>query len=1291
MPTPTARGFTPTGSMEPGSSAEVREHLVEALNLDLIGPWADHVHAGERLPGWVRPSNWYLTGFLIPSGTDPERSADADEDDDLDETPASGGLAEESAEERRAAKKGFFPSSMGLSFLVAREADALAVIVRWGDYERAEAEDADGKTVQVWQRRPNERTIRVPLSRPGEPQTGALRTGDSRTGEPQTGALRAGDSRAGEPQTGAPRTGDSRTGEPRTGALRTGDSRTDEPRAGALRADAPQPGAPPVDHPEGHPVPDSNGLRLHVVERPINIEGRTEIPAGTRSVSVFLVNRRRPDRDDPDLACAFQAEIEVRGERAFVPRPNLRGARAEDWDEQVADLHYADTPEYATGHGVSADWEVVDGACRKLRTAWIPSADVEKTETAEMPGVELSMDALGALPNGRAAEAALRPLVDQYRAWIASRRGDLSASVGARNETSDPASGERGRALSTHSKPIGARHDTATELLRRAGVAADRMEHGIAMLASDTAALDAFRVANRAVARALRQRFPERFADGPPRWRAFQLAFILLNVPGLADPRDPDRETVDLLFFPTGGGKTEAYLGLAAFAMVLRRLRHPERNGLQGAGVSVIMRYTLRLLTLDQLARASGLVCALELEREAAAGARYGEWPFEIGLWVGKAATPNLMGRKGDGRSDSARARTRQFKADPGGKPSPIPLENCPWCGTRFEPASFTLLPNDERPAELRIVCANFECDFSGDRPLPVLAVDEPIYRRLPAFLIATVDKFASLPWVAETGKLLGGAERFSAGRRAKGGGTAQGTAGYAAGGRAGDAAGFYGAAEPRAGRRLDRPLPPPDLVIQDELHLISGPLGTMVGLYEAAIEALCVRDLGGAFDGGPGDGPGVGLGGDPERRAVRPKIVASTATVRQAQDQIQALFARSDTRIFPPPGPDRRDSFFARTVPVERVAGRRYLGITSPGRSPKVLMRKAWLALMGAAERAYREAGGHANHDNPADPYMTVLGYFNSLRELGGARRILEEEVQNTIKQYGERRRFREPRGLFHDRRTFSEVMELTSRVSTDKVAAARRRLECAFHEPQRVDCAIATNMISVGLDIPRLGLMVVLNQPKTHAEYIQATSRVGRDDRRPGLVVTLLNAHKPRDRSHYERFRHYHETFYRSVEVSSVTPFSARALDRGFAGALVGLARHAEAKLTSPEGVERVADVRVGLERRLLASFRERVERQSFPDDAERIECLRSVQSRVADLLDAWRAVVEDYHAAGVAVRYQQYEPGSGRPLLREMLDTDFESEDHRKFRANRSLRDVEPEVDLYLREPSGREVGQ
>lgn len=1124
----------------PSNSLEVRERLVDALKLDLVGPWKDHVLSEERLPGWVRPSTWYLTGFLIPSGTPPEKSADADEDDDMGgEVPGAAGLAEESNEERKAAKKGFFPSSMGLSFLVPKEAHTLTATIRWGDYVQAQIEGDEDKPVSVWQRQPREVVVPVTL------------TGDKG----------------------------------------------------------------PVDH----NVPGSGGLQLHVVERQIAAEDlQGQIPEETRSVSIFLVNHRTPvgpEQGEPDLAYAFQPEVEIRSDHTFVPRPDLRSARAAEWDEQVADLHYANTPEYATGHGVSAEWEIVDGACRLLRTAWIPTAEVEKTVTVDVPGVELSMEKLGALSDGPAVEVALRPLVRQYRAWIDAQRTEIATLQGTRR-------------------------DTAAELIRYAGIAADRIERGITVLVQDADVLDAFRVANRAVARALQKRLP----INTPRWRAFQLAFLLLNLPGLADPRDPHRETVDLLFFPTGGGKTEAYLGLGAIAMVLRRLRHTGDKGLAGAGVSVIMRYTLRLLTLDQLARAAGLVCALELEREKNR-ARYGEWPFEIGLWVGKAATPNILGHKGDRRSDSARSKVAQFKSDPNHKPSPIPLENCPWCGTRFQPGSFSLEPDADAPRNLRIVCANFECDFTRDRALPIIAVDEPLYRRLPAFLIATVDKFASLPWVGQAGMLLGGADRY-------------------------DATGFYGAAEPGKGTRLAASLSPPDLVIQDELHLISGPLGTMAGLYESAIEALCMRQIGG--------------------RIVRPKIVASTATVRRAQDQIQALFARSLTQVFPPPGPNRRDSFLAQTMSASAVPARLYLGIASQGRNPKVMMRKVLLALMGAAERSYRDAGGDNNKQNPADPYMTVLNYFNSLRELGGARRILEEEVQNTIKSYGIRKRVGEDRGLFQDRKTFSEVVELTSRVPTDKVAEARRRLGIGFHDTkQRVDCAIATNMISVGLDIPRLGLMVVLGQPKTHAEYIQATSRVGRDDKWPGLVLTLLNIHKPRDRSHYERFRHYHETFYRSVEVASVTPFSARALDRGFAGALVSLARHAEPRLTPPEGVENIREVRAELERRLLEIFLERTRQQPFADEAEREERLRSVQSRVVDLLDSWRKISDDYRAAGVALQYQKYEQKKPKPLLREVLDKDFESEHHRKFRTNRSLRDVEPEVNLFLKDLSGLEV--
>ena len=1145
------------------TSAQVRDQLVDSLRLDLVGPWPGHACEEERLPGWERPSVWYLTGFLVPAGAPPEQRVDAGEDEEMDETPAQVGLGEESTEERRAAKKAFFPSSMGLSFLVRAEADGLDVAVSWGDYERDEIErEAQGsregvERVSVWRRHTRSETVSLPL---------------------------------------------------RTGL---------EPVVAG--------------------VPDSGGLELQVVCRPTGGGGLAgRLPSGTRAVSVFLVNHRKVVDDgegEPDSAFAFQPCVEVRCAVPFVARPDPRGSQFGDWDEQVADLHYADSPEYAAGHGVSADWDVVDGACRAIRTAWIPSAHVQKTETMDdVPGAVLAMDELGALPDGDSAKAALVPLVSCYREWIEDRRCELD------DRCADRATDDDGTGSADPTSPSAHRRETAEQLLRLAGHAADRMERGVRTLAEDADALDAFRMANRAVGTALRRRA----SDESPRWRSFQLAFILLNLPGLNDPAHADRKVVDLLFFPTGGGKTEAYLGLAATAMVLRRLRDPGPAAHRGAGVSVVMRYTLRLLTFDQLARAAGLVCALELERERDPG-RYGEWPFEIGLWVGKAATPNVLGRKGDKRRDTARTRTIHYKQNPGGKPSPIPLEDCPWCGKPFEADSFQLEPDDDRPRNLRVRCADFLCDFSGDRPLPIVAVDEPLYRRLPAFLVATVDKFASLPWTGACGVLLGGADRVSRD-------------------------GFYGASEPTTGTPLPAPLPPPDLIVQDELHLISGPLGTMAGLYETAIEALC------------------------KRSGAAPKIVASTATVRQAQDQIQALFARAATQVFPPPGPTRLDSFFARTVQASKTPARLYLGIAAQGRTLKVVMRRVVLALMGAAQKAYQEAGGRSNKNNPADSYMTLLGYFNSLRELGGARRILEEEVRSTLQRIGRRRRIAvgdasgaAPAGLFLNRSFVRDVVELTSRVSTGKVAEARQRLGLASHEQRSVDYAIATNMISVGLDISRLGLMLVHGQPKTHSEYIQATSRVGRDSDRPGLVVTLLNVHRPRDRSHYETFRSYHETFYRSVEVTSVTPFAARALDRGLAGALVALARHGSRALTPPTGIERLADARTEVERLLLDVFLDRVDDQpGVEDDGERQELVRSVRDRIVDLLDSWQHVVEYYRRDGVGVKYQKHElhrKPTLRPLLREMLDREFESEHHRKFRANRSLRDVEPEVNVYV----------
>ncbi len=1119
-------------SPAPVTSTQVRDALTHALHLDLIGPGPgrNQEHAEERLPGWERPSMWYLTGFLVPTGTPGPLRGDDDAEDDWDaEVPERAGLEEESTEDGKRAKRSFFPSSMGLSFLVYPGAKTIRVTVTWGDYRRGEEEDRSGKTVEAWVRTPRTEQVEVALD------------GSTSLGR--------------------------------------------------------------------RPVPGSGGLVLRIAERPIRTEGLGgRIRSGTRAVSVFLVNERPPAKDhkDADEGYAFQARLAVECQEHFHPRHDLSARHSDEWDRRVADLHYADTPAYATGHGVSADWTVTDGVCTQVRTSWIGSAEVEATKPQPVEGVELSMRRLGELADGPAARDALQPLVAEYQSWIEVRDRELAGLEGQQRAT-------------------------AGGLLTNARNAANRMARGVAVLAGNPDALDAFRMANRAVQHALTRRI----GVEEPKWRPFQLAFLLLNLPGMADPGDDDRETVDLLFFPTGGGKTEAYLGLAAFAMVYRRLRNPAAGGRAGAGVSVIMRYTLRLLTLDQLSRAASLVCALELER-AASPDRYGEWPFEIGLWVGKAATPNRMGRKGD-KGDTARRKTLQYKAASRSRPAPIPIESCPWCDRRFTAESFTLLPNADRPRDLRIVCTNLKCEFSGERSLPIVAVDEPLYRRLPAFLIATVDKFAALPWEGPSGALLGGAARF-------------------------DEHGFYGAADPGRGSRLDASLLPPDLVIQDELHLITGPLGTMMGLYETAIEGLCTAGA--------------------DRSVGKPKIVASTATARRARDQVQAVFAREGTEVFPPPGPDRRDSFFAGTVRADTVPARRYLGIAATGRNPKVVMRRVLLALMAAAGKHFVQADGRRNEQNPADPYMTLLAYFNSLRELGGARRIVEEEIQNTLRGRGRRRRFGGDEGLFRDRTLSSEVLELTSRVPTDQVAVAFERLGRSFHEDGRVDCALATNMISVGLDVSRLGLMVVNGQPKTHAEYIQATSRVGRDEEKPGLVVTLLNIHKPRDRSHYERFRHYHETFYRSVESASATPFSARALDRGLAGALVGLARHLEPALTPAHGVEAIRSLRARLEGRLTRIFRERLEHQPIEDPEERQEAMDSVRSRVVDLLDSWTTVLDDHHEDGVRLQYQRYEKASVRPLLHHLLDPEPEGKHERKFRVNRSLRDVEPEVHVYVK---------
>ena len=961
-------------------------------------------------------------------------------------------------------------------------------------------------------------------------------------------------------------------------------------------------------------VPSSDGLRVAYLARPVgSVATDAGLPANARTVSVFLVNRRTPAPDErKDEAFAFQVQLDVACEAGFLPRPDLRSLASKDWDDRVADLQYRDAGEYAVGHNVATE-AVCEEACRLVRTQWIPDAEVERVAPAAIPGVELSMDALGQLQSGADANAKLGPLVSEYRKWIDDQAGNVPVA---------PAS----------------RRDTGQELLQRARMAADRIQRGIDLLA-DQACIEAFRLANKTMAEAARRRLGvmqgRRPEDVKPAWRPFQLAFILMNLPGIAQPEHPDRGIVDLLFFPTGGGKTEAYLGLAAFTLVLRRLRNP---GIRSAGLSVLMRYTLRLLTLDQLSRAATLICALELERQNDA-VNLGDWPFEIGLWVGRAATPNRMGRKGDNDQESARSRTIRFMNDDR-KPSPIPLEECPWCGTKFTRLSFRLLPNSDEPEDLRVSCVNRQCQFGRGLSLPIVAVDEPIYRRLPCFIIATVDKFAALPWTGQVGAFFGRVERYDEKR------------------------GFYGPCDSAQGTKLpDGRLLPPELIIQDELHLISGPLGTMAGLYESALDELCVMD----------------------GHKARPKIIASTATVRRAESQIRALFNRRLVDIFPPPGPDRRDSFFAKTLRFTESNARLYVGVAAQGRSPKVAMLRVYLALLGAALKWHSRLKKKGEALTPADPYMTLLGYYNSLRELGGARRLIEDEIRNRLVGYSNRKRVGEAEGLFDDRQIGYEPVELTSRVSTADVADAKRRLALLFSDKSRVDVAIATNMISVGLDITRLGLMVVFGQPKTSAEYIQATSRVGRDPDRPGLVVTIFNVHKPRDRSHYERFAAYHETFYRSVEATSVTPFSPRALDKGLAATVVGLARQGHRPMTPPRGAMEILNERSRLEF-VIQTLAERAYGHSDLPTTEADRLRQRVRDRAIDLLEVWARVAQEYQNVGTGLQYNPAETGAAKQLLYDFLSPEVRNlpADHprMKFRANRSLRDVEPDVNIWVR---------
>lgn len=1163
---------------KPVTPVEVRERLLDLLRRDLIGPHPDVDADLAREVLNTNPSNWYLTGYLGPKRT---TSAVAKRKAALmGSEAAKDDIAEDMLGELR--------SSEGMEEGAPGKGNA--------DDQGA----AERPPVRSFE--PSSMGLTVLLPRSARELKARVTWGDYVTEPHLEEAIFIREAReAAEAEGRKPK-------EPPRNSLEWRRIPREEHVIIPIKADGETQTI--IVPNSAAPMAKGGGLQLVMTCRPTETAGIDGVTRPLLAVSVFLVNARAEAlRRFGDIVFCFQARLQLECEAGFEERDDRSAYEAADFDERLADLHYRDVCSYAVGHNTSGDWADPNtgGRVTCVFTNPIPTQEVEKLGAdIDIPNVERSMEKLAeAAKDVTALQKALNALPQAYGIWAKAQAALVPSLDGTR------------------------RQEIAQKCLADIEIARQRIESGIALLSSDATSREAFEIMNRVMARANRQRSATINGKKPedqraPTWRLFQLAFVLLNLDGLADPAHADRPIVDLLFFPTGGGKTEAYLGLAAFAIARRRLANP---GLAGAGLSVVMRYTLRLLTLDQLQRAAGLICALELERQKEK--RLGEWPIEIGLWVGGGATPNSLGDAKNRKEGTAVYWLDQYRKKQN-SPAPIPLKSCPWCGQGFTKDSFRLQPTAQAPQRLDIHCDNVDCDFGTDA-LPIIGVDEEIYRRLPAFMIATVDKFANVPWEGRTGAFFGHVERY-------------------------DALGFYGASEPGQGQQIGSELRPIDLIIQDELHLISGPLGTVAGLYETAFDLLASRLI------------------NEERRG--PKIVASTATVRRAETQIRNLFGRTHTAIFPPPGISRDDSFFAKAD--RETPSRLYAGIASPGRGPKLVFLRTLQTLLSGAS-----ALAGSGIDDPADPYLTALCYFNALRELGGARRIVDDEVRSHLKHYGRNRVRKSPTGRPFADRDLREIQELTSRYSTDKVSEARTRLGLPASDKNAVDVAMATNMISVGLDIGRLGLMVVQSQPKTAAEYIQATSRVGREAHKPGLVMTLLNMHKARDRAHYEQFRAFHMSFYRAVEATSVTPFAPRALDRALAPTLVAAARHIDPSLTPERAVDDLVHNTASYQR-----VRDAIE-QKMKIAGEESASIQRCLKRLDELKDAWIKIADEQTKNGEDFNYAKQEPI--RRLLQEPFDHQVNMSAEREwFVAGRSMRDTEPVSRLKLCAPNGHALG-
>ena len=1219
------------------TSASARAGIVEVLKRELIGP----AECEEEILS-SSPDQRYLLGRIAPTrltgaqddleaaastgapvvGVEEETASVSEEDagEDADDEPVRRGL--------------MIPASMGLRFQVPAdpaELESIAVHVSWGTYEPVGRNDAaDGRESRTtrYRRTPHYHTVSLPLAEftPGCTQDYVLE-----------------------------------------GFV-------------TLRVDS---------------YRDASG------------------PGGRYLVELALCNDQVTSRRIPVNAWMFQTQIHVdsEGRDVFLPVhdaliPPPPGFEPDVGSEEARlELQYRDRLEFAVGRTCSAEWNVHSDPDKpeprrafQVCTTWMPTVETPQTKAADVPGAELNMRALAAAATGLADGSfgpdgsddplwlGLEPIVSAYTAWL----GEQETSV---------------TTLPEHLR------ETAAEALTEARQVHDQLAEGLNHLLADPEARRCFAFMNRVMAdqrvrsqvsavRAAEPSISEKEAEArvlagahPHHWRVFQLAFILMQLPALTNPglprRSGDLASAQLLFFPTGGGKTEAYLGLAAYAFAIRRrqglLETPD-GAIDGrAGVTVLMRYTLRLLTSQQFQRAATLVCAAELMRREDT-ATWGEEPFRIGLWVGTAVSPK---RVSEAEDELKRLRERGGAGNRGSgaghRFSALQLGHCPWCGRPLTPADVTVGPAAGIADRVILRCSDElgECPFSegGNVPdgLPVLTTDEEIYRLAPAFVIATVDKLARLAREGHAATLFG-----HVGRRCERHGYVPHPGHDSSSDYAGCTLGENGRHKakgklPDATVRPATRLRPPDLIVQDELHLITGALGTTVGLFETAVETMCAWSA-------------------PDGRPVRPLLVASSATVRNVADQVHSLYGR-DVTIFPPQVLDASDTFFSRTVPADKAhPGRLYVGLSTTGVRLTAAEIQTTQTLMAGAQLLFDRLGA------AADPYMTLVGYFSATRELAGMARYMQDDIQTGLAKAG---RSRLPRrrgtdfGALH-------LGELTSRIASADITSTLDRMALAFDPDidstaakaaalaawragnptegrnsaaNPYDVVLATSMLQVGVDVPRLGLMLVVGQPKNTAEYIQATSRVGRDPNRPGLVITLGNWARPRDLAHYEQFRHFHETFYARVEPLTVTPFSVTSIDRGLDGALVAAARVTQAGkrdgLNPEHNAGCVAEQGEALDL-LVKRLADRIGAAAGEEEA------KYSRDRLSSRLGEWKKRRREVEKKGGELVYERGADNSRYfPLLRsaEAMSSRGLRPDEPPFVVAGSMREVQPEINLLV----------